>query len=246
MAWSTREVAELAGTSLRAVRHYHDIGLLDEPRRRANGYKQYGVEHLLRLVKIRRLTDLGFSLSQIAAMDNSDGHPESALRALDAELAATIERLQRARTEVHGILDRSAPLDLPPGFIAPDAAAQLSDADRALVVVLTRVLGPQGLQVYRELLSHAPADASAAAFDHLPADADETTRQALAERLAPNMEAVRAAHPALREAGTDAPRGARFAQRAIDAAVAELYNPAQLDVLRRAGNLSTKPDSASA
>src|SRR5204863_5377681 len=40
MAWSTREIAELAGTSLRAVRHYHEVGLLAEPERRANGYKQ--------------------------------------------------------------------------------------------------------------------------------------------------------------------------------------------------------------
>lgn len=244
MSWSTQEIAELAGTSLRAVRHYHDVGLLAEPRRRANGYKQYGVEHLVRLVRIRRLRDLGFSLPQIAAMDDSGGHPESALRALDAELAATVKRLQRMRAELRDILDRSAPLEFPPDFIGP--AAQLSDADRSLAVVLTRVLGPQGLQVYRKLLTDAPPDSSAHEFDRLPADSDETTRQALAERLAPHMEAVRAAHPALREAGTDAPRGAKYAQKTIDAAVAELYNPAQLDVLRRARNLRSQPDSASA
>uniref|UniRef100_UPI0037167E9A MerR family transcriptional regulator n=2 Tax=Bacillati TaxID=1783272 RepID=UPI0037167E9A len=53
MAWSTRELAELAGTSLRAVRHYHEVGLLEEPERRANGYKQYGVAHLVRALRIR-------------------------------------------------------------------------------------------------------------------------------------------------------------------------------------------------
>ncbi|MFE6709480.1 MerR family DNA-binding transcriptional regulator [Streptomyces sp. NPDC057695] len=37
MPWSTRDIAELAGTSLRAVRHYHHIGLLDEPDRLSNG-----------------------------------------------------------------------------------------------------------------------------------------------------------------------------------------------------------------
>ncbi|MBE1592289.1 putative MFS family arabinose efflux permease [Nonomuraea angiospora] len=31
LGWSTREVAELAGTTLKTVRHYHDIGLLEEP-----------------------------------------------------------------------------------------------------------------------------------------------------------------------------------------------------------------------
>ncbi|WP_286160418.1 MerR family transcriptional regulator [Streptomyces yunnanensis] len=59
MAWSTREIAELAGTSLRAVRHYHEVGLLDEPVRRANGYKQYGVAHLVRLLRIKPLSTWG-------------------------------------------------------------------------------------------------------------------------------------------------------------------------------------------
>ena len=37
MPWSTREIADLAGTSLRAVRHYHEVGLLDEPERHGSG-----------------------------------------------------------------------------------------------------------------------------------------------------------------------------------------------------------------
>ena len=109
MAWSTREIAELAGTSLRAVRHYHEIGLLDEPERRSNGYKQYGVAHLVRVLRIKRLTDLGFSLHQIAAMGEHDDHPAEALRTLDAELAATIERLQHARAELALCPSRSRP-----------------------------------------------------------------------------------------------------------------------------------------
>ena len=99
MAWSTREIAELAGTTLRTVRHYHDVGLLPEPERRPNGYKQYRVAHLVRILRITRLTGLGFSLSRIAAMGGADD-PEDALRALDAELAATIARLQRVRVEL--------------------------------------------------------------------------------------------------------------------------------------------------
>ncbi len=94
MAWSTREIAELAGTSLRAVRHYDEIGLLDEPERRINGYKQYGVAHLMRIRRIRRLNDLGFSLAQIAAMGDVEEHPAQALRILAAELVFIINRLQ--------------------------------------------------------------------------------------------------------------------------------------------------------
>ena len=130
MAWSTRQVAELAGTTVRAVRHYHEVGLLAEPERRANGYKQYGVVHLVRLLRITRLTELGFSLTQIAAMGDTAEHPEQALRALDDELAATIERLRRARVELNVILRRSAPTDLPPEFAPVAGQSTLSDADR--------------------------------------------------------------------------------------------------------------------
>lgn len=237
MAWSTRELADLAGTSLRAVRHYHQVGLLPEPERRSNGYKQYGVSHLVRLVRIKRLTDLGFSLPQIAAMGESDDHPEQALRELDAELAATIDRLQRARDELRELIEQSAPTDLPPDFVAPDTAAKMTAADRSLVVVLSRVLGPRGKQAYADMMRDTPEDPAATELDNLPADADDATRQDLAERLAPYIKAVRQAHPALDDSRADAPRGKRFADKAIDDAMLDLYNPAQLDVLRRAGTI---------
>jgi DNA-binding transcriptional MerR regulator len=237
VAWSTREVAELAGTSLRAVRHYHQIGLLPEPERRTNGYKQYGVAHLVRLVRIKRLTDLGFSLPQIAEIGESDDHPEEALRELDAELATTIDRLQRARAELRELLEQSAPTDLPSDFVAPDTAAKMTDADRSLVVVLSRVLGPRGRQIYADMMRETPEDPAATELDNLPADADEATRRELAERLAPYIRAINDAHPGLAQSRLDAPRGERFADRAIGAAMVELYNPAQLDVLRRAGEI---------
>lgn len=219
------------------MRHYHQVGLLDEPERRSNGYKQYGVEHLVRLVRIKRLVDLGFSLAQIAAMGESDDHPEQALRELDAELGQTIERLQQARDELRMLLEKAAPTDLPPDFVAPDTAAKMTDADRKLVVVLSRVLGPQGRRVYAEMMRQTPEDPAADELDNLPADADEATRRDLAERLAPYIRAVREAHPGLDESRADAPRGKRFADKAIDAAMLDLYNPAQLDVLSRAGKI---------
>lgn len=233
MAWSTREIAELAGTTVRAVRHYHEVGLLDEPERRANGYKQYGVAHLIRVLRIKRLTDLGFSLSQIAAMGNADEHPAEALRTLDAELAATIERLQRVRVELGLILRQAAPTDLPPEFAPVAAGAELSDADRSLIVVVTRVLGPQGLKTYTDFLQDLPTDPAVSEFDDLPADADEETRRALAERLVPYVRDLLADHPELQDVSADAPGGAHFADRTVAQAMKDLYNPAQLDVIRR-------------
>ncbi|MDD7968253.1 MerR family transcriptional regulator [Actinomycetospora lemnae] len=233
MGWSTRQLAELSGTTLRAVRHYHEVGLLEEPARRANGYKQYGVAHLVRVLRIKRLTDLGFSLAQIAEMGDTEEHPEQALRALDAELAATIERLQRARLELATILQRHAPAALPPE-LGPLADADMSDADRSLVVVLSRVLGAESLQAYADMIRETPTDPTFTEFDDLPADADEATRQDLAERMAPPAHAVRTAYPAMRGVGdATLPLGRRRAQETVGVALRELYNEAQLDVMVR-------------
>lgn len=234
MAWSTREVAELAGTSLRAVRHYHDVGLLPEPERHANGYKQYGVAHLVRVLHIKHLAELGFSLPQIIAMgDTDDDHPEQALRTLDAELAGTIERLSRVRVELGLILRQEVLTDLPPEIAPAAAGAALTDTDRSFVAVLTRVLGPRGLQAYADMLKDLSVNTGASEFDDLPADADERTRQEVAEHLAPYARMLRAAHPGLRTMHADAPRGSRYSEQTLGEAMRDLYSPAQLDVVRR-------------
>ncbi|MDN5749223.1 MAG: MerR family transcriptional regulator [Pseudonocardia sp.] len=237
MAWSTREIAELAGTSLRAVRHYHEVGLLAEPERRSNGYKQYGVAHLVRVLRIKRLTELGFSLPQIADMGDADGHPADALRTLDAELAATVERLQRARVELALILRQSVPTDLPAELAPAAAQVGLSDADRSFIVVMSRVLGPQGLQTWAEMLRDLPDDPTADAFDDLPEDADEATRQDIAARMVDYVGALHVAHPEFADVQADAPRGARFAAQTAGTTIDEVYNSAQRDVLRRLGTL---------
>ncbi|MFE0443351.1 MerR family transcriptional regulator [Streptomyces sp. PDY-4] len=234
MAWSTREMAELAGTSLRAVRHYHEIGLLDEPERRSNGYKQYGVSHLVRLLRIKRLTALGFSLSQIADMgDGPDSRPDPRdLRALDDELAATIERLQQARAEVGALMRRTAASDLPLRLASLDETTEFPDPDRSFVTVLGTVLGPSGMDAYADLLHEKPQPV-ARELDELPADADEAARQSLAERLVPHVRGLRARHPGLRDLASDAPRGRQHTARTIGKAITDLYSPAQVDVMRR-------------
>ncbi len=230
MGWSTKEVADLAGTTLKSVRHYHEVGLLDEPARKGNGYKQYGVAHLVRLVQIKRLTGLGFSLAQIAAMGESRDHQEEALRTLDAELAASIDQLQRARVELAMILRDATPTDLPPELA--DAAEELSTADRTFVSFASTILTPTALDAYGELIRNAPRTPADSEFDNLPADADEATRADLAARMAPHVRELTARYPEPFDSGA-AEIGPQRAARAFHIALTELYNPAQLDVMRR-------------
>jgi DNA-binding transcriptional MerR regulator len=187
--------------------------------------------------------DLGFSLAQIAELGEDDRHPAEALRAVDAELTATIDRLQDARAEIRDMLDHAAPTDLPPE-LAPTARVDLSDADRAFVTVLGRVVGPHRRRAWADVLQNLPDDPVATEFDDLPEDADERTRQDVAERIVPYVRALRATHPDLTGAGPDASRGERSAARIVAAAIQDLYNPAQLDVLQRTGALLRAGDAA--
>jgi DNA-binding transcriptional MerR regulator len=94
------EVARLAGTTVRAVRHYHATGLLPEPERDHSGYRRYGATALVRLLRIRRMRELGLPLDRIGdLLEGPKAALLDALDALDAELAAQAERIaaQRAR-----------------------------------------------------------------------------------------------------------------------------------------------------
>ncbi len=105
MTWSTRELAELARTTVNTIRHYHHLGLLAEPERKDNGYKQYDEKHLARLLRIRRLVGLGVPLSHVGDDDVARQSLQETLHLLDAELAASIQRLQRARSDIASMCD---------------------------------------------------------------------------------------------------------------------------------------------
>ncbi|MFI5729861.1 MerR family transcriptional regulator [Kribbella sp. NPDC051587] len=232
MAWSTRQLAELAGTTVKAVRHYHKLGLLPEPQRTSNGYKQYGVAELTRLLQIRRLAELGLSLAQIA--EHQDEPSEQTLRQLDVELAAGIERLQRLRAELTPILEHGWPTDFPAEW-APLIGAMPAN-DRALLVVQARLLGPEGLEAWKRFLVEYVEDPSVGEFDRLPPDAPESTRADLVVRLETHFAEIRAEFPELRESRATAPGGPQHVGRTIDLAMHDVYNPAQLDVLQRIRN----------
>ena len=62
-SFSIGDLASRAGVSVQAVRHYERRGLLKPAFRKANGYRAYVPESVLRLGFIRQAQSLGFSLS---------------------------------------------------------------------------------------------------------------------------------------------------------------------------------------
>ncbi|HEY6542930.1 MAG TPA: MerR family transcriptional regulator, partial [Ktedonobacteraceae bacterium] len=62
---SIGQVARRAGVGVETVRYYEREGLLEEPPRRASGYRQYSEEVIKRLHFIKCAQKLGFSLKEI-------------------------------------------------------------------------------------------------------------------------------------------------------------------------------------
>jgi DNA-binding transcriptional MerR regulator len=232
MPWSTREVADLAGTTVNTVRHYHRVGLLDEPTRMSNGYKQYEVAHLVRLLQIRRLRDLGVPLDQIEQVGFSTDSPADALRAIDADLAASIERLQRARAEVRAILDGASVTGVPAGF--ENVASRLTKPEQSLMLVYSQLYDENAMADMRQMLE-AESDAADVEFENLAPDADEQTRTRLSEQLGPGLAQLLADYPWLLDQAPRSLKGAGVVRETVDESVRVTYNPAQLDVLARAG-----------
>ncbi|MGO1948186.1 MAG: MerR family transcriptional regulator [Mycobacteriaceae bacterium] len=242
MSWSTRELAEMAGTTLRAVRHYHSIGLLPDPPRSPNGYKAYGVQHLLRVLRIRRLVDVGFSLAEIASFPDDGIDLADELRRLDTEVAEKIEELRSTRANIAALLsDTSDPLrvaDVEARVLGP-SADHLTEADRSYLLAMSRVVSPEIMEQWTAMVESTAGDETLADFDRLPEDADESAREDMARRLAAHLKKIQDEHPGLRDVTAGAPLGADSTLRTVALAKGQLYNEAQADVLERVGKAVT-------
>ncbi|MEV5598316.1 MerR family transcriptional regulator [Streptomyces sp. NPDC052496] len=100
------ELAALVGVTTRTVRHYHHLGLLPEPERRANGYREYGLRDAVMLARVRRLTELGIGLGEVRDVlaDDAGRDLEEVLAELDADLARQEEEIRGRRERLGALL----------------------------------------------------------------------------------------------------------------------------------------------
>ncbi|MEV0614862.1 MerR family transcriptional regulator [Nonomuraea sp. NPDC050404] len=148
----SNELAELAGVTIRTLRHYHKVGILDEPERSVNGYRDYDVRHLVRLLRITRLTELGLPLASLPDVLDDPQTAETLLEELDRQAAAEIERLTSRRAAIAGLRSHGAMPDLPPALAAygptisavADVAPELARQEREQVVLIAHLLGEKG------------------------------------------------------------------------------------------------------
>ncbi|MQA93249.1 MAG: MerR family transcriptional regulator [Streptosporangiales bacterium] len=156
------ELAALAGVSTRTVRHYHHLGLLPEPERRANGYREYRLRDAVILARVRRLAELGLSLDEIRDVlaDERGRELREVLRELEADLARQQEALATRRARLAALLEQDE-LDAD-ATVAPEAAAVLRDIaggdskfarfDRGMLSLVYSTAGPEDRERFTELL----------------------------------------------------------------------------------------------
>lgn len=151
------EVAAAAGISTRAVRHYHAIGVLPEPARRGNGYRDYGSHDLLALLRVVRLTALGLSLDEVRdALGDPSGHElVEILSGLSADLEGQETLLRRRRERIaHALLADE-------NLVVSPAVADLVRQIRGVVA------DPDAVRAEQEALELFEAGLSPGAFEDL-------------------------------------------------------------------------------
>ena len=100
--WQIGEVAARTELSIKTIRHYDEVGLVVPSARSAGGFRLYTADDVDRLLAIRRMKPLGFTLDEmsrlLAALDTvaSDAAGAAELESAKAHLAACHARAVQA------------------------------------------------------------------------------------------------------------------------------------------------------
>ena len=112
------ELAERTGLSIRTLRHYDEIGLLVPSARSDGGFRLYTPDDESRLLLIRRMKPLGYSLEQmgelLSVVDGLADRPD------DAALRERLEAIRSEASERRETLRRQ--IDAADEFVAQLAA----------------------------------------------------------------------------------------------------------------------------
>jgi DNA-binding transcriptional MerR regulator len=160
VAVTISQAAAFAGVTVKTVRHYHRLGLVDEPERDLSGYRRYDSTDLLRLVQVRTLAGAGVPLAEIGPLLDADGETfAAALTDVERRLAERIAELEERRKTLRRlatgdrvllparacvVMDRLTELGFDDGFIS----AQWEG------LVLARALAPEFFDGYLTQLEH--------------------------------------------------------------------------------------------
>jgi MerR family transcriptional regulator, thiopeptide resistance regulator len=163
------EVARLTGLTVRTLRHYDDIGILEPAERTEAGYRVYADADLRRLYRILALRDMGLPLAEIASTFEREGDdPRPLLRRHLARIDDQLALAERLRTRVTRILDVLDHADEPSGDLFIEAIEVMKRMERHYtpeqLAELERradALGPEGMRKAQEAWARLIAEVEA-------------------------------------------------------------------------------------
>ena len=185
MAYTVKQLAQLAGVSIRTLHHYDEIGLLTPPVIGANGYRYYDKRSALRLQSILFYRELDFPLEDIkAVLDRPDFDAVVALREQRAALEAKLGRLHQLIATIDqtiGHLEKGKTMSTKQLFagLTPEQEKHYTDeaakrwGEKSVRASVKKYhaytaeekarIGAEGEAVYRDLLAVLPQGAAAPA-----------------------------------------------------------------------------------
>jgi Predicted transcriptional regulators len=101
------DFVKLTGSTLKTVKYYHKIGLLQEPERSAGGYRLYGPEELDRMQAIKHLKYLGMdlrSIKEVLVGDNDSGTLRDVLDFYRKELLIEKKNIEDRLQKIENLL----------------------------------------------------------------------------------------------------------------------------------------------
>ena len=146
MDFSFKDAARMVGLTPRTLRYYESIGLLPKAERTSGNYRLFTVMDIIDLIRIKRLTGLGFSLQHVRdIMDDPTGpNATAALEAHKQLLTQHIDELQEKRAKIEEIQNAQAPLDV---------AIEFADLERAWAETHHKLAEEDRLKLQLELIA---------------------------------------------------------------------------------------------
>ncbi|GAA2228592.1 hypothetical protein GCM10010413_26170 [Promicromonospora sukumoe] len=129
------QVAAYVGVTARAVRHYHAVGLLPEPERDHSGYRRYGAQDVVDLIRVKILADAGVPLARVQELLRATEEEfTAAVAEIDARLRSEIEERERHRERIARLAAGDS-LALPPeGTAYLDRWRELGVPERVVAI----------------------------------------------------------------------------------------------------------------
>ncbi len=163
------QLAAHVGVTVRAIRHYHQRGLLAEPVRDRSGYRRYDAQAVAHLIRIKALADAGVPLGRIRELlDSAPAEFAGAVAEIDRAIQQRISALESLRHDLAGLMAGER-------LVLPAEVAELLDEMRSLgVSERTMTLERDG---WTMLMALSPGRVSEWAADKTAALADPDFRE---------------------------------------------------------------------